>query len=632
MDTPDIRSLPLDRLSEEENTRKHFDSARLAELAEDIRAHGVLSPLLVRPLAGDLFGVVCGARRYRASHLVGLSSVPCIVRDLSDREALEAQISENDKRDGVSPVEQADAYLRLHVAHGVEVKEIASRFGVRVAFVNERLAIARACDEVREALDGRRVKIGTAVELARLPSHDYQREAVKLLVAEPSWIPGGHSVAEASQWIHDRYHLRLASAPFDVTDATLTSAGACDTCPKSTEAQRELFGEELSSGAAKCTDPRCYSEKREAEWTRTTATARNDGRRVLSASESAAVVQGLTCAKGYARADVPPVEHGGRKTWKQLLGANYPETVLARAPDGSVVEVLEPEALKAAVKAAGLSKKPAKAKPETAHDDVKRVDEGAARIEAAAIEAVVTEARGAAEDFDHERPGAWDFVARIVCALADDLAVCTTVGELVGHDVHGVNAAKELDQWLLDAAPSEIIGLIATVALRTAPEVDTTEDIYRAVRVALGVDPNKIMEAVREAAKKQSAQKLVKLPKKGSKSKPVEERIEVEPSDDESDDVIPSDPGGVLVAKGGKLKRSMSGAASWVQVATAGNKLVTYDMEGAGPEHLKRAVEIRSADKGAKMVSGFYAANGDELDGEQVAFWDAKAAKKGGAR
>ena len=82
----------------------------------------------------------------------------------------------------------------------------------------------------------------------------------------------------------------------------------------------------------------------------------------------------------------------------------------------------------------------------------------------------------------------------------------------------------------------------------------------------------------------------------------------------------------------GLISPPSCGAASWVQVATAGNKLVTYDMEGAGPEHLKRAVEIRSADKGAKMVSGFYAANGDELDGEQVAFWDAKAAKKGGAR
>ena len=77
----------------------------------------------------------------------------------------------------------------------------------------------------------------------------------------------------------------------------------------------------------------------------------------------------------------------------------------------------------------------------------------------------------------------------------------------------------------------------------------------------------------------------------------------------------------------------MGGAASWVQVATSNNKLLTYDLEGSGPEHIKKAVEIRSADKGAKMVTGFYAAGGDELDGEQVAFWGAsKAAKKGGAK
>lgn len=653
----EIRHVALGRLIEGPNTRKHFDEVKLTELTEDVRAHGILSPLLARPLPPAVaaehgvpvegyWEIVCGARRFRAANGAHLSTVPVIVRELDDREALEAQISENDRREDVSPIEQAEGYLCLHTTHGVSVEEIAQRFGVRRAFVNERLAIARACDEVREALDAGRIRVGVALAVSRLPSHDYQREAIKHFTTANAWGPEGFTVAEAGQWIGSTFHLRLASAPFDTGDATLTAAGSCDACPKTTEAQRPLFEEELSSAPAQCMDPRCYSEKREAAWIRATVEHRNAGRHVLSASESAAIVQGLTCSKGYARADVPPVEHGqGRKTWRQLLGAHYPEPVIARAPNGDVVEVLEPEALKVAVKAAGLdaSKKPKKHKALVDGEKVLPADDLAARVaeanvERAARQAVAVEVRRASEGFDAKRPAAWDFVARIVVALGDDVAVCDTLSEITGRTVTGTKVNDALSAWLPSAQPDEVVTLVALVAARTAPELETEPDIYRALREAFGVDPGAIRDAVREAAAKKSAQKLVKLPKKAPKSKPVEQRIEVERDDedevelDETDEVTPSDPGGVLLAKGVKLKRSMGGAASWVQVATAGNKLLTYDLEGAGPEHIKKAVEIRSADKGAKMVTGFYAAGGDELDGEQVAFWDAKAAKKGGTK
>ncbi len=191
------------------NYRKHFDETKLGELAADIAAHGVLVPLLVRPLdpepdtipTEDTFEVVCGARRYRASKIAGRGTLPCIVRAMTDQEALEAQLSENGGRLDARPLETADAYLRLHDAYHVDVDTIASRFGARRALVLARLAVARACPELRAAVAADKIRWGLAVKVARLPIA-YQPEATKGLVKET--FGEGMTVAEGGMWLHLR--------------------------------------------------------------------------------------------------------------------------------------------------------------------------------------------------------------------------------------------------------------------------------------------------------------------------------------------------------------------------------------------------------------------------------------------
>jgi ParB family chromosome partitioning protein len=116
----EYRNLPLNVLTESTtNPRRIFEDAALKELSESIRAQGVLSPLLVRPVTEQSFEIVAGARRYRAAQLAESATVPVRIVNLTDAEALEAQLIENLQRRDVHPLEEAQG-LRfiLHLVVG----------------------------------------------------------------------------------------------------------------------------------------------------------------------------------------------------------------------------------------------------------------------------------------------------------------------------------------------------------------------------------------------------------------------------------------------------------------------------------------------------------------------------------
>jgi ParB family transcriptional regulator, chromosome partitioning protein len=106
-----VQDIPLEKIRESKtNPRSYFDHAKLAELAENIRQHGVLQPILVRPLpegTADSYELVAGARRYRASKLAGRESIPASVRELTDTQCLELQLIENLQRADVHELDEA---------------------------------------------------------------------------------------------------------------------------------------------------------------------------------------------------------------------------------------------------------------------------------------------------------------------------------------------------------------------------------------------------------------------------------------------------------------------------------------------------------------------------------------------
>ncbi|MEE1284138.1 MAG: ParB/RepB/Spo0J family partition protein, partial [Acutalibacteraceae bacterium] len=109
--------------------RKYFDDEALSELAASIEKHGVIQPLLVRPLPGGTYQLVAGERRWRASRMAGLTEVPVVIKELSDADASALALIENLQREDLDPIEEAEGYKYLMETYGVTQEEAAQRVG-----------------------------------------------------------------------------------------------------------------------------------------------------------------------------------------------------------------------------------------------------------------------------------------------------------------------------------------------------------------------------------------------------------------------------------------------------------------------------------------------------------------------
>ena len=133
----EYRNLPLAVLTESATNPRHiFEDSALKELAESIRSQGVLSPLLVRPLTDQSFEIVAGARRYRAAQMAEASTVPVRIVNLTDAEALEAQLIENLQRRDVHPLEEAQGFKALLNLEDPKysIEQIAAKVGKSPAY------------------------------------------------------------------------------------------------------------------------------------------------------------------------------------------------------------------------------------------------------------------------------------------------------------------------------------------------------------------------------------------------------------------------------------------------------------------------------------------------------------------
>ncbi len=162
-DTPDRPAeIPLSRLKPGAfQPRQTVDPRELEELAESVRRHGVLQPIVVRP-AGDGFEVVAGERRWRAAEAAGLQTVPALVRDLDDREALELALVENLQRQDLSPLQRARAYRRLVEEFGLTQEQVAERVGKSQPSVANTLRLLQLPPPIQASLEAGRISEGHA--------------------------------------------------------------------------------------------------------------------------------------------------------------------------------------------------------------------------------------------------------------------------------------------------------------------------------------------------------------------------------------------------------------------------------------------------------------------------------------
>jgi len=152
----------------------------LKELADSIREHGVIQPLIVMPGNDeDGYTLIAGERRLQAAKQAGLEDVPVIIREASDRELLEIALIENVQRADLNPLEEAEAYRQLNEDFGLSHEEVAKRVGKSRVAVTNTLRLRFAADAVKQALVDKEISEGHARALLALPSHESQAAALK---------------------------------------------------------------------------------------------------------------------------------------------------------------------------------------------------------------------------------------------------------------------------------------------------------------------------------------------------------------------------------------------------------------------------------------------------------------------
>jgi ParB/RepB/Spo0J family partition protein len=294
----EVLELALEAIHPHPDNPRHFradiEEESLVELAASIKAVGVLEPILVRRIPaplGPLFQLVAGERRWRACRLAGLTSVPAIVRDLSDAEALEVLVVENLQREDLSPLQEARGVKALVDHGGWRLEDVADRLGRSVAWVAGRARLNSLSEAWRALVEDPKSwaaqwPVGHLLLVARLEpagqdglladmAHTYNRN--------------GLTFGDLKRMVSDRTrHLR--QAPWKVADGALVpEAGPCTACLSRSSANPGLF-EDLDSDNLKrtdrCLDPTCWAKKLAAHLEAKAAELRGTHGEVVEVSKS----------------------------------------------------------------------------------------------------------------------------------------------------------------------------------------------------------------------------------------------------------------------------------------------------------------------------------------------------------
>ena len=318
------------------NPRKSFDPKKQLEINASVAAKGVLEPILVRPRSAngnDYFEVVAGARRLRAAFAAKLEAVPCLVREMSDTEALECAILENVCREDISAMDEGDAYRAL-VKLGHTVEAIVEKTGRSRTVVFQRLKLAELEGPIRARLEKGKLSVSVAELLARLPTHSMREAALAALAEKAHWRNKDMDDAEnlsaipfrdAKEILDAECRLVLREAAFDTKSADLVaSAGACGVCPKRTGAAKELFP---GIKEDHCLDAACWKLKTSAATRLLKEEVREHGKELVKINRLTSQYGSDLAAPVAEKFSRPTEKVDGKSTWKELLGADVPQVV-----------------------------------------------------------------------------------------------------------------------------------------------------------------------------------------------------------------------------------------------------------------------------------------------------------------
>lgn len=229
----------------------------IIELAANIAKDDVLQNILVRPhpKKHGKFQVIFGYRRWIASLLAGLATIPANIKDIADDDILEIQVTENLQRKDVHPMDEAVAYKSLMQKKNYTVQELSSRFAKSAEYITQRLKLNDLAADLQKDFRHDQMNLGQALELCRLSPAD--QAEIK------SYFKGfflNVSVAQVMHYISENIIRQLNKAPFDTKDASLVpAAGPCTICPKRSGTGNLLFKDVKETD--RCFDGKCFQRK-----------------------------------------------------------------------------------------------------------------------------------------------------------------------------------------------------------------------------------------------------------------------------------------------------------------------------------------------------------------------------------
>lgn len=165
----DLRQMPLEDIQRGRyQPRRDLEPQALEELASSIRAQGVMQPIVVRPIDGGRYEIIAGERRWRASQMAGLSTIPVIIRDVPDEAAIAMALIENIQRENLNPIEEAIALHRLQTEFELTQQQVADAVGKSRSTITNLLRLMNLTDEVKKMLEYGDIEMGHARALLAL--------------------------------------------------------------------------------------------------------------------------------------------------------------------------------------------------------------------------------------------------------------------------------------------------------------------------------------------------------------------------------------------------------------------------------------------------------------------------------